>query len=133
MIGLLRWWILGGWIWHSGWVVKIHAEIKWVPLATFDSIRFRHFLKLFQKFRLHTKILFWDDKSFYFEQQFERDDRILATGYVWATCLGSDGSSDPEKVIASIGQFVIKPLKSDTVSILQDLEGNIHEQQRNLN
>ena len=47
---------------------KPMVQQKWVPLATFDTIRFRHFLKVFQKFKLHTKIMFWDEKTFYFEQ-----------------------------------------------------------------
>jgi len=112
---------------------KPMVQQKWVPLATFDTIRFRHFLKVFQKFKLHTKIMFWDEKTFYFEQQFERHDRIVATGYVCATCLGSEGPIDPEKVIASTGQSVNKPLKSDIVSTLQELEKNIHERQKNFN
>ena len=114
-------------------LIKPMFREKWVPLATFDTIRFRHFLKVFQKYRLRTKIIFWDEKTFYFEQQFERHNRIVATGYVCATCLGSDGPIDPERVIASTGQSVTKPQKSVQVSILQDLEKNIHERQKYLN
>ena len=112
---------------------KPMVQQKWVPLATFDTIRFRHFLKVFQKFKLHTKIMFWDEKTFYFEQQFERHDRIVATDYVCANCLGSEGPIGPEKVIASTGQSVNKPLKSDIVLKLQELEKNIHERQKNFN
>ena len=55
---------------------------KWGPSATYDTIRFRYYLKIFQKYKLRTRIIFWDEKTFYFEQQFERLDRIMGTGYV---------------------------------------------------
>ena len=114
-------------------LLKPMIKQKWVPLATFVTVRFRHFLKVFQKYRLHTKIIFWDESTFYFEQQFERHDRIVATGYVCATCLGVKGPIEPEKVIASTGQSVTKPEKSSIVMILQELEKNIHTCQKDLN
>jgi acyl-CoA thioesterase FadM len=114
-------------------LLKPMIKQKWVPLATFNTIRFRHFLKIFQKYRLHTRIIYWDDNTFYFEQQFERCNRILATGYVCATCLGSKGPIDSEEVIASTGQVVNKPPKSVIVFNLQTLEKMIHECQSNLN
>ncbi|UCG80563.1 MAG: thioesterase family protein, partial [Desulfobacterales bacterium] len=72
---------------------KIMFKRKWVPLATFNTIRFRYPLKVFQKYQLCTQIIWWDDDTFFFEQRFERKGRIVATGYVCATLLGSDGLS----------------------------------------
>ena len=76
---------------------------KWVPIATYDTIRFRYYLKIFQKYRLHTRIIFWDEKTFYFEQNFERNNRIVGTGYVCATALGPEGLVSPEEMIKSTG------------------------------
>ena len=113
-------------------LLKQMFKHKWVPLATFNTIRFRHFLKVFQKYRLRTKIIYWNEKTFCFKQQFERHDRVLATGYVCANCLGSDGPINPEDVIASTGQAVTKPLKSEIIIKLEELENKIHENQKSL-
>src|SRR5512144_2767189 len=45
---------------------------RWVPLVTFVAIRFRSPLKAFQKYELRTRIIYWDDDTFYLRQRFER-------------------------------------------------------------
>ena len=104
---------------------------KWVPSATYDTIRFRYYLKIFQKYKLRTRIIFWDEKTFYFEQQFERLDRIVGTGYVCATVLGPEGLVSPEEIIAATGQSVSSPPKPDIVLKIEEAENMIHERQRN--
>ena len=104
---------------------------KWVPSATYDTIRFRYYLKIFQKYKLRTKIIFWDEKTFYFEQNFERNDRIVGTGYVCATALGPEGLVRPEEIIAATGQSVSSPPKPDIVLKIEEAENMIHERQRN--
>ena len=111
-------------------LIKPMIKHKLVPLATFDTIRFRHFLTVFQKYRLHTRIIFWDEKTFYFEQQFERHNQIVATGYVCATLFGSEGLVSPEDVIAATGQTAIRPSKPTIVQKLQEIEEMIHQSQK---
>jgi len=110
-------------------LIKTMLRRKWVPLATFDTIRFRYPLKLFQKFQLHTRIIYWDDHTFYFHQQFKRKGRIVATGYVCATLLGPKGYVRPKDVLAEIGQSVTKPEKPGIVSKLQAMDVLIHKDQ----
>ena len=111
-------------------LIRIMFRRKWVPLATFDTIRFRHPLKVFQKYKLRTRIIWWDESTFYFEQQFERKGRTLATGYVYATLLGSGGPISPEDVLSEIGQSAEPPEKPEIVSKLQATESAIHERQK---
>lgn len=74
------------------------------PMATVVAIRFRHPLRLFQRYRLRTKVLWWDDKTFYIRQVFERAGRTQATAYVCATFLGQHGPVAPATLLAHIGQ-----------------------------
>jgi acyl-CoA thioesterase FadM len=111
-------------------LIKPMIKRKWIPIATYDTIRFRYYLKIFQKYKLRTKIIFWNEKTFYFEQQFERLDRIVGTGYVCATCLGPEGLVSPKEMIASTGQSVSSPPKPDIVSKIEEAENLIHESQR---
>ncbi len=43
---------------------------KWTPIACYISIRYRRELRLFQGFRIETRILFWDAASVVMEQVF---------------------------------------------------------------
>ncbi len=100
---------------------------RWVPLATFTAIRFRHPLKLFQKYRLHTRIIYWDAHTFYFEQRFEREHRTLATGYVCATFLGPHGPVSPATIVAAAGRSVVPPAIPPLVARLQAAEAEMHQ------
>ena len=111
-------------------LLKTMRKNKWVPLATFDTIRFRYPLKVFQKYQLRTRVVWWDDATFYFKQSFERNGRVVATGYVCATLLGSNGPISPVKIIEEIGQSVTKPSEPEIVYKLREIESLIHETQK---
>ena len=110
-------------------LLKSMFKNKWVPLATFDTIRFRYPLKIFQKYQLRTKIVWWDDKTGYFKQVFERKGRVVATGYVCATFLGANGPVSPDDILAEIGQSSPRPSEPKVVAKLRELEALIHESQ----
>ena len=103
---------------------------KWVPLATFDTIRFRYPLKIFQKYQLRTRIVWWDDRTGYFKQVFERNGRVVASGYVCATFLGSNGPINPDDILKEIGQESSKPDEPEVVAKLRQLEHLMHETQK---
>lgn len=111
-------------------MLKSMFKNKWVPLATFDTIRFRYPLKAFQKYQLRTRIVWWDDTTGYFKQVFERKGRVVATGYVCATFLGSDGPIPPEVIFTEARQSVTKPTEPVIIAKLREIEALIHETQK---
>lgn len=111
-------------------LLKSMIKKKWVPLATFDTVRFRYPLKVFQKYQLRTRIVWWDDTSGYFKQVFERKGRVVATGYVCATFLGPNGPIPPVEILAETGKVSTIPDEPKAVSKLRELEALIHETQR---
>lgn len=78
-------------------------ERGWYPVVTAESIRFRRSLTLFQRFHVETRVLGWDEKSFYIEQRFLRHDDVAATALVAGRFLGPDGSVAPADVVALAG------------------------------
>jgi len=110
-------------------LLKSMFKNRWVPLATFDTIRFRYPLKAFQKYQLSTRIVWWDEKTGYFKQVFERKGRVVATGYVCATFLGSNGPISPDDILAEISQSSARPREPKIVAKLRELEALIHETQ----
>jgi acyl-CoA thioesterase FadM len=111
-------------------LLKSMYKNKWVPLATFDTIRFRYPLKMFQKYQLRTRVVWWDDTTMYFKQVFERKGRVVASGYVCATFLGSNGTIPPDEIMAEIGQSITKPNEPEIVAKLREIESLIHETQK---
>ena len=113
-----------------GGLIKTMFRRRWAPLVTFATVRFRYPLKIFQQYQLRTRIIYWDDDTFYFQQQFERKGRKVATGYVCATLLGPHGRISPKDVLAEIRQPVTRPDKPEIVSRLQELNAMIHQEQK---
>src|ERR1039457_1069549 len=79
-------------------LLKLMLKNKWGPVVTFDTIRFRYPLKVFQRYQLKTRIVWWDDTTFYFKQSFERKGRVVATGYVCGAPFGTNGQVPPQEI-----------------------------------
>ena len=111
-------------------LAKTLIKRKWVPLATYASMRFRYPLKVFQRYQLRSRIVFWDDETFYLQHIFQRHGRIVATGYVCASFLGPNGAVCPPDVFAELAQTVVRPEMPDVVMRLREAEALIHHEQK---
>lgn len=109
---------------------NVMIKNKWMPVATFNTIRFRYPLKIFQKYQLKSKIIWWDDTTLYWEQTFEREGRIVATGHVCATLMDKNGIISSKDILTIIGPGVIKPDRPEIAAKLQDAENLIHKTQK---
>jgi acyl-CoA thioesterase FadM len=116
-------------IFHLG-LMRTMLRKKWVPVATFCTIRFRHPLKVFQKYLLRSRFVYWDDRTFYMQQDFERKGRIIATAYSCGTFLGKNGAVKPQDILAEIRMPVTRPDKPEIVSMLRELDETIHRGQQ---
>lgn len=111
-------------------LLKLMIKNKWGPVVTFDTIRFRHPLKVFQRYQLRTRIVWWDDATFYFRQSFERKGRVVATGYVCGGPFGPNGQVPPQEILDQLGSAVTKPSHPELAAKLRELEDLIHETQK---
>lgn len=102
---------------------------RWIPVATYVTLRFRYPLKIFQKYQLRTRIIWWDETTFYWEQIFQREGRIVATGHVCAT-VHRNGVVPSKDIIAIIGPNTPKPVMPEIVAKLRETEKQIHEAQK---
>jgi acyl-CoA thioesterase FadM len=102
---------------------------RWVPVATDAAIRYRHPLRLFERYELHTRIVWWDDDTFYFEQQFERRGRVTATAYIRGTMMGPDGAVPVADVLAAAGDVPPRPPQPESVAMLTTLQAMIRQEQ----
>ena len=67
-------------------MLQVFRKHNWFPIIASAAVTFRRSLELFQKFELSTKLIYWDEKWFYVEHNFIREDsvcsRVLVKGVV---------------------------------------------------
>jgi acyl-CoA thioesterase FadM len=82
---------------------------RWQPLAGAVNIRFRQSLLPFAKYRIHTKIVAWDEKWFYIEQRFEKKNRLIANAHVKALFRSPKGNVRPEEILGLLKMNIDPP------------------------
>ena len=88
---------------------------RWQPLVGAVNIRYKVSLLPFQKYRLHTKVIGWDEKWFYIEQRFERRNRTIAVGLVKALFRGDHRNIPPEETLRLIQVNIDPPNMPDKI------------------
>jgi acyl-CoA thioesterase FadM len=88
---------------------------RWQPLVGAVNIRYKVSLLPFQRYRLHTKVIGWDEKWFYIEQRFERKNRTIAVGLVKALFRGDHRNISPEETLRLIKVHIDPPRMPERV------------------
>jgi acyl-CoA thioesterase FadM len=88
---------------------------RWQPLVGAVNIRFRQSLMPLVKYRLHTKIVAWDEKWFYIEQRYERKNRLIATAHVKALFRSPNGNVTPDEIFGLLKMNIDPPKIPDRV------------------
>lgn len=68
-------------------IMKTVLKNKWMPVLSAATIRYRISLTPFQKFKLESRVIWWDEKWFYMEQRFiisggQKDGAVAAIAFV---------------------------------------------------
>jgi acyl-CoA thioesterase FadM len=75
---------------------------RWRPVIAAVSIRFRRELKPFQRCTLHTQLLHWDERSFYFSQKLKRGETLHSSALVRAVVQSKERLT-PAQMFAAVG------------------------------
>ncbi len=81
----------------------------WYPVIGAAMIRFRREIRSFTPFTLHTRVLGWDEKWFYFEHRFQQNDTVAALAYVRGVLRSKAGAIPPNEVLGLIGYNAPSP------------------------
>ncbi len=85
-------------------MLKVLRKNGWFPVVADEKISFGRSLDLFDSVSLETHLHGWDDKYFYIQQQFKKNDEIYAGGLVKSRILSkTDGPLKTETVMREIG------------------------------
>lgn len=103
---------------------------KWYPMTSGVTIRYRHPLRMFQKYLLRSRTVYWDDKWIWVEHSFEKNGRTQALGITKAMFVGSGGVVPVSQAIDAVGESITPPPIPKIIADLQSVEEQIRERQR---
>ena len=89
----------------------------WRPMMATSTIRYRRPLGLFARYRLRSRMTWWDDKWFYIEQSFERGGEVCAYGVIKGLFRGPEGNISPAEMARAAG---IDPTPPDPPAGIED-------------
>jgi acyl-CoA thioesterase FadM len=92
------------------------VRLRWRPLLGSAMVRYRRSLQPFQRFRLHSRLVCWDDRWFVFEQRFESRGQLYAVALARGLFRDRQGNIPPERVLALAGYQQPSPPTPDYVS-----------------
>lgn len=79
----------------------------WIAPNGCTYVDFRGGLRPFEAYRIETSVAYWDERWFYFRQDFHREhgnDKPVATGWVKMTFAGRRGRVTPQTVLEALGE-----------------------------
>jgi len=89
---------------------------RWVAPVGQAHIHYRRSLKPFERFDLHTRIVHWDERWFYFQHDFYRArelDRPVCTAYVTTLFMGRKGVVGTDEVVPALAGRPLVPPRPD--------------------
>ncbi|MBY0371721.1 thioesterase family protein [bacterium] len=82
-------------------------------------LRYRKPMKVFTRFTVSTKIIYWDDKFFYVEQKFEQNGIMKTEGLVQGCFRGKPGVVPPAELLKRAGLKIERPALPEIVKWFQ--------------
>ena len=97
---------------------------RWFPVVGSATLRFRRPLDPFQRYRLVTRLVAWDEKWCFVEQRFEGDGQVHAVGRVKAVFRGRQGHVSMAALLAAAG-YPEAPARQmpEAIRLWQEAEG----------
>jgi len=90
-------------------VLEIARQQKAFPVIGDAIAKFRHDLRVFQTFEIHTRAIGWDRKWGFFEHRFVRNDRVIGVVAGRMLFKARDGPVDPRAILAGLAHSAPSP------------------------
>lgn len=85
---------------------------RWQPVVVAVDINYLRPLNPFQRFRLETQFLTWDEKYFYIEQRFIAGGRLCASALVKGLLLQGHSPVPSQSVVSLLDESLVPPAPS---------------------
>ena len=97
-MGLARWNFL-----FNSEFKNVALKKAWVPVTTAESMTYKRSIKAFDRVRLVTNLVYWNDRRFYLEHVFYVKGEICARTYVEGLVRSPQGHLKPTDVFKALG------------------------------
>lgn len=84
-------------------LLSVAKQKGWGFTIAGASVRFRHRLKFMQKYTLHSQVVGYDEKWFYFHQKTVRQGKIHSAALIRAAVTSNKGIVNPKQVLEAMG------------------------------
>ena len=101
-IGRMHWFVCTG-------ILRVARQQKAFPVIGDAIAKFRHDLKVFQTFEIHTRLIGWDRKWGFVEHRFVRMDRVIGVVAIRGVFKGPGGPVDPRVLLAGVAHTAPSP------------------------
>jgi acyl-CoA thioesterase FadM len=122
-IGRFDWWMRSG-MWNTA---LTHG---WRPVAGDANARFSGSLQLFQRYRLHTRLLGWNPKWFFVEHRYTRGERVMCTVLVRYLFIGDSGPRPTADILQLMNWEMPSPALPEWVMAWERAQNNLSAQLR---
>ena len=102
-------------------LLKPVFKARWTPVVGTVWITYRRSLPLWARYQLATRLAFWDDRWFYFEQTFTGDQGLVAVGWVKGALLDKSGIIPPQQIVDLVQLGIVSPPLPESIQILNEL------------
>jgi len=113
-----------------GWW-KIIWRHQWEPFVRTADIRYRYPLRMFQRFTLRTRIIYWDEYHLWMEHSFERRGRTVAVAISKNLAKNKKGVVSIEEALRLLKRDIERPTCPLAVQIINDTEELLKTRQIN--
>ncbi len=108
----------------SRWHLVFGSEFRvlalrhaWAPVSTAETIQFCKSIRWLQRFRIVTRILYWNDRRFYIEHRFMVGEQLMARVLVEGLLRGPTGVLKPNEAFGFLEQ------KPSSPALTSELDG----------
>ena len=100
-------------------LLKVILRERWTPVICGTHIEFKRSLKLFQRYRIETRVLGWDDRAVVMEHAFMRGGELCARGLTQALFVGRCGKVPMDTVIEAFDAGPRLPLPTGIAALFE--------------
>ena len=107
--------------------VPILARKRWYPLVTGVMIRFRRGLRVGTRYDLTTRLVCWDERTFFLEQRFTQNGETCAEAWVKSRFMGPGGALPSAELVRAGGLEETSPPFPEGILSWQAAEAGLAE------
>lgn len=115
---------------RCGWLRHLWKN-RWISFVKTADIRYRYPLRLFQRFTLRTRFLYWDEFYFWMLHEFERNGKTVAIAISKNSAWSKNGVVKTREALHALERSLNTPdYSAETVRIINDTEALLKKMQR---